>query len=287
MHAEEGQVTVAGSRTCGVISVRPGAECRVLRLIIWAGVVATCGGSAGCIAPNPAALRQLCEAERDYRNQDYRSANRKLDDFLAKYPSHADSAEAYCLRSLCHVQVSKKHLAERDARSCIRLSKDRSLTASASATLATILFEGNRNREAVQHYAVALRTLPEQAPTDLVRYRYGLCLQREGRWREAKTQFAAVYQRYPGSTLAQHAKRLYDWPHDAFSIQCGAYREKKAASQLEQKLRRHGHGSWTERRLKRGATLYTVYVGKYSGHQTARAALPAVRRIVSDAHVVP
>lgn len=253
----------------------------------------------GCVQIPAAAWEQLSAARHDYDKRSYRVAGGKVDALLRDYVTRggpADSvpqgaeafaAEAYYLRSLCGTMTSKKVRAEADARQCLKLSKDENLTARAHANLATLLYEANRIHEAIPHFSEALKGLPDRPPTDLIRYRYGLSLQRENRWKEARVQFAAVYQQYPTSTSAQHAKRLYEWPHDYYSIQCGAFRERSGATKLERKLNRAGLRSKVETRPRSGEMLHVVYVGQYPQYNRARDALPSVQRVVSDALVVP
>jgi len=249
-------------------------------------MIAIIAVAVGC-GPNQLELRQVMKAETDYRNQNYDAAHEKLDKFLRRYPNDNASAEAYCLRALCRVQMSKKHLAENDARQCVKLASDRDLRANAHATLATLLYEAGKTNEAIEHYDAALKTLPEKPPADLLHYRYGLCLQRSGRWQDARLQFASVYQRYPTSEVAAHAKRFYEWPHNAYSIQAGAFRDSGSASELNQRLKRSALPSRVERTTRQGERLYNVYVGKYPQYDTAERMLATVRRVVADAFVVP
>lgn len=242
---------------------------------------------SGC-APFPdSAWDQLDAAKQDYRNHAYGAATRKLDAILEAHPNHPDAAEAYYVRSLCHARRADKVRAEADARRCIRLAGGGEVAADAHATLATLLFEANRTKEALTHYAAALRSGRRRAGEDLLRYRYGLCLIREGRWKEARAALAEVVRSFPNGTSAQHARRLYEWPHDAYSIQCGAFREVGAASKLNEKLKRAGLRSRVESRKRSGETLHTVYVGEYGRYAQARDALPAVQRHVADAYIMP
>ncbi len=241
----------------------------------------------GCNEPTPEALKQVKEAERDFRSHNVKSAEQKLNKFLSDYPKSADSAEAYYLRALCGAEQSNKVRAEADARACLNLAKDATLRANAHATIGTLMFEANRSKEAIEHYEAALKNLPEKPPVDLIRFRYATCLQREGRWKEAKDQFAIVIQKYPSSGLATMAKLQFDWPHAAYSIQCGAFRERSGASSLESKLKSSGHRAFTETRSRSGEVLYTVYVGSYPKYEQARDALGAVQRSSPGAIIVP
>jgi TolA-binding protein len=241
----------------------------------------------GCAELPASAKQQKLDAEVAYRNADYRGAVGTLDTFLARYPNHREAAEAYYLRALCHAKQSNKCRAASDAQQCIRVSAQSDLTAKAHAMAGALLYESGKESAALSHFAKALRSLPEEPPTDLVRYRYALCLQHEGHWKEARLEFAAVFQRYPSSTLAAHAKRMYDWPHDYFSIQCGAFREKSGAKKLLRKINSAGLKGRIESRLRSGEVLQMVYVGKYPRHDRAQDALSAVRRQVPGSLIVP
>lgn len=262
-----------------------GGAAHTLRALIGLCFVSTLAG--GCLAPTPLDQKQVVKAQTDFRNKNYSAAQQKLDGFLSRFPKHPDSADAYYLRALRKIETSNKDQAREDARKCVELAKDRELKANAHATLATLLYENNNTIEAIDHFDAALKSLPDKPPADLLHYRYGICLQREGRWQDARLEFAAVYQRYPSSTLADHARRLYEWPHNAFSIQVGAFRDSDSASELNQRLKRSALPSRVERKSRSGETLYTVYVGKYPEMDDANRMLMTVKKVVSDAFVVP
>lgn len=242
---------------------------------------------AGCVELPASARVRLNEAKANYDRHAYRAAVARLDDTLSQYPDHPDSAEAYYLRSLCHTKLSNKVRAESDARRCLELSKQPDLTANAHATLAILMYESNRTREALPHFAEALRSSQPRTNEDVLRYKYGLCLQREGRWKEARLEFAAVFQRFPNGTAAQHARRLYNWPHPFYSIQCGVFRRQADAEKLRSQLQRWGFRGRVESMTRTGELVHAVYVGQYSRYGQARDALPAVQRKIRDAFVVP
>lgn len=232
-------------------------------------------------------MNQVIEAESDYRNQRYREAETRLNRFLRSYPDSPDSAEAYGLRALCNVELSNKQQAEADARRCIELSRYDDLTANAHATIATLLYESDRYREALMYFERALRRLSDKPPADLLRYRYALSLQRDARWGEARREFASVIRRYAGSVVAQHAQRMLDWPHDYYAIQCGAFRDQASASTFVSQLKRSGLSGSVEAQSRNGEPLFTAYVGQYRRYVDALDALKPVRRQVKDALVAP
>ncbi|MEE8386131.1 MAG: SPOR domain-containing protein [Dehalococcoidia bacterium] len=245
--------------------------------------------ATGCAGLSATARQQLIGAYGQYCQKDYRSASSKLDIILHEYPRDQESAEAYYLRALCRAELSQRNQATSDALSCIRYAKESGLRARAHAMAGSLMFEADRTSAAIPHFAEALRSvsdLPEK-DKDLVRYRYGLSLQREGRWKKARLEFAAVFQRYPTSDLAAHARRMYDWPHDSYSIQCGAFRDRAGATKLMAELKKAGLGVRVEPRPRGGEPLQMVYVGRYPLHVQARDALLSVRRRVPDALIVP
>ncbi len=252
---------------------------------LWAVSVLTF--AAGCAGLPASAKEQLTQAYSQYTDEDYRAAAAILDAILNEYPRHHESAEGYYLRALCNTRQSMKERATADVLACIRYSKQKDQTGKAHAMAGTLLLEAGRTSTAARHYAMALQALPEAPPADLVRYRYGLCLQREGRWREAKLQFAAVYQKYPASDLADDARRIYRWNHDYFTIQCGAFRERVGATTHMKTLKEAGLRARVETQPRSSRLLYMVYVGQYPKYYLAERALRTVRRQAADALIVP
>lgn len=254
------------------------------RRAIW--ILATSAPWTGCAGLPESGRQQLLAAYGRYRDKDFQGARAVLDVYLDVYPARHESAEAYYLRALCHAQTSQRDRATGDARSCIRYAREPDLRTKAHAMAGSLLFEAGNTSEALRHYAAAMR-MPERPPKDLLRFRYGVCLQREGRWRQARLEFAAVFQRYPDSNLAGRARRAYDWPHDYFSIQCGAFRDKAGGRELVDKLKRGGMKVRLETRPRRGEMLYMVYSGRYPMYEQAQTALRRAQRPIPDAVIVP
>ena len=242
---------------------------------------------AGCTELPYGAKQELSKAGEDYSRQDYHGAQTKLDGIISTYHLYTGAAEAYYLRALVHVKQSNKAAALADAERCIALSQDKALTAQASATAGTLTFEGGDEAKALDHFARALKGLQEKPPTDLVRYRYALCLQHQGRWSDARREFGTVIQRYPQSTITENARRMYEWKGDYFAIQCGAYQDQSSAAKQMQKLRKAGLSPRIETQTRLGKTLYMVFVGQYLKYDAAQEALGAVRGNVPNAVIAP
>lgn len=245
------------------------------------------GFVSGCTELPGSAVKELDDAAAEYRAQRYDAALSRLDKILHDYPEQKGCEEAYYLRALCRVGQSNKTGAMSDALACIKYSQQQILTAKAHALAGALLYETGRTSDALPHLAAALRARPDAPAADLVRYQYALCLQRQGRWREAKAEFTAVSGRYPQSTVAEFSRRARDWPHEFFSIQCGAHRDQAAAAKLKETLTKAGLSARIETRQVSGEQLYLVYVGQYAGYEQAQAAVAGVQRKVSGAMVVP
>lgn len=241
----------------------------------------------GCVNLPASAMNTLVEARSLYETGQFGASKAKTDAVIRTYPLVSQTAEAYYLRALCHVELGSKSQANEDAQRCLTLSKDETLTARAHAMVGAILFEGGRFEAAAKHYAKALTRLPEEPENDLVHYNYGICLQRCRAWKAARARFAAVFQRYPGSSLAGRARRAHAWKHEFFSIQCGAFRERAKAQSMADALRRTRITARIEPNNTAGETLFSVLVGKYPTHDGARAALASIRRHAGGAFVVP
>ncbi len=242
---------------------------------------------AGCQDPAVKIKNDLQQAETSYKKRDFPAATQTLNGLIKAYPERPETADAYYLRALCSAATSNKPAAAADAVTCVRLAKSGDLRTRAHATAASVLFESNRTSEAIPHFEQAVKSMPEQSPKDLLRFHYGECLMREGRWKEAKAQFAAVYKQFPQSSSAQKAKALSDWPYESYAIQCGAFRDKKIADETSSKLSRAGLSCRVEQRPRSGEMLYMVYAGKYSRYDEARDALPAVQRQAPGAIIAP
>jgi tetratricopeptide (TPR) repeat protein len=243
--------------------------------------------AAGCTELPLHMKQELHRAEADYRNNDYAAASAKLDNILNTFPSCQDSAHAYYLRALCKLKHRDKPGARNDITRCIELSADPVLTAKAHATLGSMCYEAGDLRDAITNYEKAVPNLPEVPPTDVVRFDYGVCLVREGRWQQGRTQFAAVIRDYPSSSIASSAKRLADWPEDYFAIQCGAFRDRASADSLVKKLNKQKVDARVELRSRSGEKLYVVLVGRFNTFDQAEGSLRAIEGRVPDAHVAP
>lgn len=245
------------------------------------------GLCAGCVELPPDGKVKLANAEKDYRANDIRGATKTLDEIINAYPDYNESALAYYLRALCHERSDRVVDAGRDVQKCIALSTDRVLTAKARAMAGAFYFDSGNVTAALEQYAKAVKALPEKPPADMVRYRYGVCLQRHGEWKNAKEQFQIVAQKFPTSQAAPWARRMLEWDHEFFSVQCGVFSDRGAANALASRLSAARLNGWVDRQAREGTTYSVVLSGRHKTYEQARGALAAVQRIVRDATVAP
>jgi len=242
---------------------------------------------SGCVELPPDGKVKLAEAEKAYRANDLRGATKTLDEIIRTYPNHNETALAYYLRALCHERSDRVVDAGRDAQKCIALSTDRILTAKARAMAGAFYFDTGNVGAAIEQYAKAVDALPDNPPADMVRYRYGVCLQRHGEWQNARKQFSIVLQKFPGSRVAPWARRMADWNNDFFSVQCGVFRDRNSAVAMTSRLSSARLNGWIDTQVRDRATVHVVYSGRHKTYEQAKGTLAAVRRIAPDAAVAP
>ncbi|RIK63789.1 MAG: hypothetical protein DCC65_15215 [Planctomycetota bacterium] len=242
---------------------------------------------AGCTELPLHAKQEVSQAQEDYLDRKLPAARARLDNVLNTFGDYTGAAEAYYLRAKINAETSNKSAALRDAQRCIELSQDRELTSKAHAMAGTLQFETGATAAAIPHLEAALTRMPERPPADLIRYRYGVCLQHEGRWSEARREFSTLVQQYPAGDLAERARRMLEWPGDHFAIQCGAFHDRSSAESQISALRHSGLSPRIEPRSRSGKTLQTVLVGQFRTYSAARSALPSVKKVVSGAVIAP
>ena len=251
------------------------------------GIAACACWLAGC-APFPDNARErLVAANRQYESGNVTAARGELDMILRDYPEAPESAEAYYLRGLCAMRSRDTTVASKDLEHCIRLSQRQDLTARAHATLGEIDFGAERYSAACGHFAAAIPGLSNDPALEETLYRYGVSLQRERRWSEARQQFELLEERYRGGRHREEVSRRRAWPAGVFAVQCGVFREQATADAMVRRLSAAGLAGRQSVEDRSGESVRVVYAGRYATYEQAKAALPAVRRIVPDAQVMP
>jgi len=245
-------------------------------------------GLAGCVQLPPEGRRRLIEADRQYEQGHYRTARDALSGLIQAYPDRAEIAEAYYVRGLCHLKLNRRTAAREDFEQALRRSNRQDLTARVHACLGSLAYEQGDFAQAIDHYQQAIPDLPDKPPLDEVLYRLGVSLQRVGRWDDARAAFSKLFWKFPGSRIEPDARRRFRWPYEYFVIQCGAFERLRGAEDLMRQLSQKGlrHTQW-RLETRRSKVIYVVQVGRYKDYAAAKADLPTVRRIVSDAFIAP
>ena len=248
----------------------------------------------GCTRLPASAVRQIRQAHQAYQAGRYTQAQRLATPVIARHACEPDVAEALYVRGLSRLKAGQTATARGDFESALGLSDRRELTALLHAQLGNLDYEADRHQSAIQHYRAAERIgLPDRQrraageASARVLWRYADSLQRVGRFREAKQVHARLLLRYPNSQAAADVRRTGSWAKDYYSIQCGVYSKPESARQAAADLQQKGIGASAWREEHNGRVRHVVRSGRYRTHAEASRALPAVRRVVPDAFIVP
>lgn len=261
-----------------------GLRRRMVRMAAGWAVLAACGG---CVTISPDAVELLTTADRSYKSNKWVSAEEQAAQFIQRYGDSPVVAEAYFIRGMAHYKQQEYGPAEADFNKALAESKRPDLTAKAHEMLGHLAMNRNDPDKAVEHYAVAIRDLPEKPGKDETYYRYGLALLRTGKWNDARFYLARVINSYPHSGYQELAKRWLSWPGQFLSIQAGFYRQQKFAAQQTERLRAAGLDARHTMGMVGREPGYVVYVGRYPAYRDAMGDLGRVRVLVPDALIVP
>jgi tetratricopeptide (TPR) repeat protein len=271
----------AGMKEVGI--GRSAATAPMLRVSVG-GLLLIC---LGCTQFPEQARRSIVEGTRAYEGRQYAAAAAALDAVIRDHPAARESAEAYYVRALCRIRQGRPADARSDLDRCLDLSIRPDLTARAWATRGAVEYDAGAWDRAAEMFEKALRDLPEQPPTDQVRYRCGTALQRLGRWDDARAMYAALLHHYPDSPHASEARRRFSWNRAYFAIQCGAFANESQADALLGKIRSVLPDTRRESEARMNRPMFLVYAGRYPTYVEAERGLPQVRKHVPGAFIVP
>ena len=122
---------------------------------------------------------------------------------------------------------------------------------------------------------------------DAILYCAGISMQRIGKWKEAAYQFGRILRQYRDSPIASEARRMAGWKHEYYSIQLGAFKNADNAADTVRSFRAKNLDAVQEYLPIGGGSLWVVMAGRYQNYADARADLPRVRKIESQAVIVP
>lgn len=257
------------------------------RVGVAAGLAVASLAGSGCYRLPEAAVRQIRHAHQAYRHREYARCERLASPVIAAHATAPDTAEAYYLRGLARLQSDRKQAARTDFERGRRLTDRAELKALLNAQLGNLEYEAERYGRAAGHYRMAEANLPPDPPSDRVLLRYGMSLQRSGRFREGKKVLAKLLLRFPSGRPADQARRKITWPHDYHCVQCGVYSKAETAQAAARRLSDRGVPASSWRQTRNGKTRYVVQAGRYRTYPEARRALEEIRPIVPDAFIMP
>ncbi len=109
-------------------------------------------------------------------------------------------------------------------------------------------------------------------------FKLGIVRQRQGRWGEADSLFEQVRNRFPRSVFARRAAEQLAVPR-YFSLQVGAFRDRRNAEEKKAALERKGHRAEVCRLNRHGRPFWCVRIGSF---QTREQAIRFKSRMRSD-----
>ena len=241
----------------------------------------------GCDRLPAPAVTRIRQGHHAYQRGDYARVQRLLSPVIAAHAERPDVGEAYYVRGLARLKAGQAKAAANDFQAALRVADRSELKALLHAQLGNLAFEDGQYESAARHYRRAAPNLPDRSPTDRVLLRYGVSLQRAGRFRQAKLVLADLLTRFSSGPAAAEARRKLTWIGHYYSIQCGVYSNQANAQATARKLRAQGLQASAWRETHNGSTRFVVRAGRYTRRADAERALPNVRQTIPDAFVVP
>lgn len=240
----------------------------------------------GCTQLTPQARQSLIDADRLYKTGQFAAAQQSLDGWLAENEAVPEVAEAYYLRGLCRLKLENRSAGQADLQLARQKARRPDLKSHAAATLGCMAFEDGQFDRAAALLSQAAQALPAKPPLDVVLFRLGTAQQRIGQWAASREAFSRLATAVPRSPLILPARRKLNWPHDHFSIQCGAFRTSDSAGKAVSDLRAKGFDASPNADRSDGG-LHRVYVGRYATWADATGALTRVQAAGQQAVIVP
>ena len=234
---------------------------------------------------NPEVVEGIRVGDRNYRQGNWIGADEALTAAIRAEPYSPATAEAYYIRGLTRLKRGDMRAAETDFTSAAKLADREDLKANAQVCLGSIAYERESFAQAYNYYRSAVSNLPRVSPNDWVLYKLGISAQKVGEWDAAKRYLGRLIREYPGGETAQRARERLDW--DYFTIQAGAFTNRDNALSRVEQLRRASLPAYREVRENGGKPVQVVYVGRYKDFKSAAESLDKVKRVVSDAQIIP
>lgn len=252
--------------------------------IVLGGVLLAVGGCAGL---TPQQQAWLASGEQAYQQRHFDRAITTLSQFIASAAGRPEVARALYVRALARARTGQRVEARQDLLRCVQTATDPDLRWRAYSVLGTLDYEDGRWDSAARAYAGAAETAPPRPPTDLILFRFGVCLERSGRWAAAREPFRRIVTEFPRSSAARDAQRRLQINADHFAVQCGVFGELRNAQSRAIELERQGISAYVRREPRNGVFKHVVLVGHFSTYEQAKHELARVKAYVPDAVLWP
>lgn len=255
----------------------------------WRGVsiaiataVVMMGGCESTLNPHARELLQSAEISLD--DGQYLRTVEYADQFLLSNSRSIDASKAYYLRGRAKAMTHNSEGARADLAKAIDLARDKDILAASQSALGDLAYWSGDMALAENMYRKGLGGLESHTrKAGHANYRLGCVLQRQGRWAEADVAFNKVIYHLPGSDLASRASRRVH--RDTWTIQVGAFSEKKVADQNAQDLTKQSLPAVAKPESIDHSLLFVVQVGRYPTYEQASADLDKVRKLQQEAFV--
>ncbi len=244
---------------------------------------------AGCQQLTVEARQDLEQGAHAYNMGRYAQARSTLNRFIDANQQYPEVAEAYYIRGLCHLKRNMRTEAQRDFLAAIERSSRLDLTMRAKAALGVMAYDDDNYSSAVRYYEDAIQWLTDLREFDDHLLRYGISLQRTGKWEQAAHQFSRILHEFADGSAAKTARYMLGWNRPYFTVQCHALSSAEAARKEVARLRALGLQAEQQLDTRHGKAMYLIQVGRYKTYNEAQQAAVRIRRVagVEKAKVVP
>ncbi len=229
----------------------------------------------------------LISGERAAAAGNYEQAVSDLSRFIYAEPQSLDVGRAYYSRGLAFAKSARRKLAYTDFKEALRKSPDGGVRCNACVALGTLYYEDEMWKAAAEAYGAAAARMAPTPPLDYVLWRFGESLERSGQWSRTRAPYERLVRMFPGSRLAEPARRRLALDASHFAIQCGVFNNASSADNLVRQLERQGLPAHRRREPRGGVMSNVVLVGRYATYDEAWRQLGVVRKYVPTAQIWP
>jgi len=137
-------------------------------------------------------------------------------------------------------------------------------------TVADSYYLGKEFTKAEKYYKKMLMTSKGVDYSSLAYLRLGKSLQKQGRFKEAHSNFSKIIRDYPFSLEVSEAKASLRKKVESFSVQVGVFAKKENAQRIATSLKSKGYDAYTEKTYEKDRLIYRVKAGTFSSRERAK-----------------